>query len=163
MKKRKEQSTQPQAQAIGTDEMMPILRESIAAGGSVTIPVRGVSMLPILKEGRDSVILSPIEKDLRKRDIVLYQRADGSYILHRIARLGESYTCIGDAQFVFEKGIAPSQMIAVVTAIRRGEREIRVTDPFYRLGSALWCASRSLRYFAKRVKRKLCRMLGIKK
>ena len=163
MKKRKEQSVLPQAQAIGTDEMMLILRESIAAGGSVTIPVRGVSMLPILKEGRDSVVLSPIEKELGKRDIALYQRADGSYILHRIARFGESYTCIGDAQFVFEKGIAPSQMIAVVTAIRRGEREIRVTDPFYRLGSALWCASRSLRYFAKRVKRKLCRMLGIKK
>ena len=163
MKKRKEQRALPQAQAIGADEMMPILRESIAAGGSVTIPVRGVSMLPILKEGRDSVILSPIEKDLRKRDVVLYQRADGSYILHRIAQIGESYTCIGDAQFVFEKGIAYPQMIAVVTAIRRGDREIRVTAPIYRLCSALWCASRPLRHFAKRARRKLCRMLGIKK
>ena len=149
--------------AIGIDEMMPLVRERIAAGGNATIPVRGVSMRPMLKEGRDSVILSPIRVPLKAQDIVLYQRENGSYILHRIVAASETYTCIGDAQFVFEKGIAPSQMIAVVSAVRRGERILPITHPMYRLYAWLWSASRPMRRFFIRAVRKLGRMLGIKK
>ena len=148
---------------VGMDEIMPLVREKLALGGTATIPVRGVSMRPMLKEGRDSVVLSPIRGTLKKRDIALYQRADGSYILHRIAAVGECYTCIGDAQFVFEKGLVPSQMIAVVTAVRRGTRTIPITHPFYRLYAALWSASRPARHFARRVKRKLYRIFAVRK
>ena len=147
-----------QMRMVGMEEIMPLVREKLAMGGTATIPVRGVSMRPMLKEGRDSVVLSPIQGNLKKRDIALYQRADGSYILHRIADVCECYTCIGDAQFVFEKGIAPSQMIAVVTAIRRGMRTIPITHPIYRLYAVFWGASRPVRYFARRVKRKIYRI-----
>lgn len=149
--------------AIEMEEIMPLVREKLTMGGTATIPVRGVSMLPMLREGRDSVVLSPIGRELKKRDIVLYQRTDGNYILHRIADVGECYTCIGDAQFVFERGIAPSQMIAVVTEVRRGKRQISISHPLYRLYAVVWEVSRPARRFVIRVKRKLCRMLAGKK
>ena len=142
---------------------MPLIREALDAGGNVEIPIRGVSMLPMLKEGRDSVILSPIKRKLKKHDIVLYLRSDGSYVLHRIAIAADNYSCIGDAQFVLERGILYSQMIAVAVAFRRGRRLVKVTNPLYRLYCVIWKTSRPVRHFLRRAKRKICRMFGRKK
>ena len=42
-------------------------------------------MLPMLREGKDSVVLSKISEPLRKYDVVLYQRRNGQYVLIRAA------------------------------------------------------------------------------
>ena len=76
------------------DNLMPLFRERLAAGQKVQFSPRGISMLPMLRQGKDSVILSPLPENLRKYDIPLYQREDGKYILHRIVEVGETYTCI---------------------------------------------------------------------
>lgn len=163
MKENKGSDRRPTARAVGMDEIVPLIRESLEANGCAIIPVRGVSMLPFLKEGRDSVVLAEVAKPPKKRDIVLYQRADGSYVLHRIASVGETYTCIGDAQFVFEKGIAPSQIIARVTAIRKNKRLIKVENPIRRLCVFFWSITRPVRGLYKRAVRKLRRLLSKKK
>ena len=66
-----------------------------AAGQSVRFSPRGVSMLPMLRQGRDSVVLSPAPKQLRKYDLPLYRRDDGSYVLHRVVKAGQTYACMG--------------------------------------------------------------------
>jgi hypothetical protein len=88
------------------EELMPLMKECLANGQSVTFSPHGVSMLPILREGRDTVTISAPPEKLKKYDIILYQRTNGKYVLHRIVGVGETYTCIGDNQFVLEKGIA---------------------------------------------------------
>ena len=141
------------------DEMMPIFREQLATGQSLCFSPKGISMLPMLREGMDRVMLSPLSGELKKYDIPLYQRDDGKYVLHRIVQVGETYTCIGDNQFQLEPGIRPDQMIAVVTAFYRGERKHLVTEPTYRLYCCVWHHSRRLRKFWRRcldwLKRKL--------
>lgn len=132
--------------------LMPLIQESLAAGKTVRFSPRGISMLPMLRQGIDSVILSPLPQKLRKYDLPLYQRDDGHYILHRIVSAGETYTCIGDNQFVLEHGVRHDQMIALVTAFTRGGREIAVTDPGYRLYCRFWHYSRTLRHFWRRGK-----------
>ncbi len=132
------------------EELMPLIRERLAAGQSVRFSPRGVSMLPMLRQGRDSVILSPLQGALKKYDLPLYQRADGSYILHRIVAVKDGYTCMGDHQFISEQNIAHAQMIAVVTAFYRGDRRISVAHPGYRLYCVLWFHSRHLRRFWRR-------------
>ena len=141
------------------NNLMPLFRERLAAGQKIQFLPRGVSMLPMLRQGIDSVILSPVPEKLKKYDLPLYQRDDGKYILHRIVEAGETYTCIGDNQYACERGLRHDQMIAVVTAFTRGKREISVTDPLYRIYCILWHHSRSARYFLIRVKNKLRRML----
>lgn len=141
------------------DNLMPLFRERLAAGQKVQFSPRGISMLPMLRQGKDSVILSPLPENLRKYDIPLYQREDGKYILHRIVEVGETYTCIGDNQYQYEPGIRREQMIAVVTAFTRGDREISVEHPVYRAYCTLWHRSRGIRYFLLRLKNKLRRML----
>ena len=140
------------------DSLMPIIRDSLAAGKSVRFSPRGVSMLPMLRQGLDTVTLSPLPEKLKKYDLPLYQRDDGKYVLHRIVKTGESYTCIGDNQFVFEHGLRHDQMIAVVTAFSRGEKEHGVDELSYKIYCRFWHYSRSIRHFSRRVINKLRRI-----
>ena len=70
------------------DDLMPVIRERLEAGETVEFMPRGVSMLPLLRQGRDAVVLSPLPERLRKYDVVLYRRRNGQYVLHRIVECG---------------------------------------------------------------------------
>ena len=132
------------------EQLMPLIRECLVAGQTVRILPRGVSMLPMLRQGIDSVVLSAVPEKLQKYDLPLYQRDDGKYILHRIVEAGETYTCIGDNQFVAETGIRHDQMIALVTGFYRGETYHSVEEPGYRLYCRFWHYSRPVRHFWRR-------------
>lgn len=132
------------------ETLMPLIREQLARGQSVRFYPRGTSMLPMLRQTVDSVILSPITGQLRKYDIPLYQRDDGKYVLHRIVGAGPLCTCMGDNQFLPEPGLRPDQMIGVVTAFYRGEHLIPVTALSYRIYCRFWHYSRPLRRFWRR-------------
>lgn len=131
-------------------ELLPLIREQIVLGGSVRIAPRGTSMLPMLRQGMDSVVLSPVPERLRKYDIPFYRRDNGQFVLHRIVAVGDTYTCIGDNQFEPEPGIRRDQMIAVVTGFTRAGREISVTNPVYRCYCRFWHYSRPVRRIWRR-------------
>ena len=152
--------TERNASSVSLDDIMPIIREQLALGESVKFSPRGISMLPMLRQGVDSIVLSTLPPRLKKYDIPLYQRENGSYVLHRIVSVqGDSYTLIGDNQFVYEKGISHSQCIGVVTAFYRGDKMYSVNDLSYRIYCVLWCGSRKLRHFCVRAVNKLKRVL----
>ena len=129
---------------------MPLIRERLDAGGTVRFSPQGISMLPMLRQGKDSVTLSKAPEKLKKYDLPLYQRDNGKYILHRIVDVGDSYTCIGDNQFILESGVRRDQVIAIVTSFTRNGREILVTSCSYQLYCRFWHYSRSVRHFWKR-------------
>lgn len=92
---------------LQTVEMLPLV-------------VTGNSMLPFLVHKRDSVYLTKIKKPLKVGDMVLYQRLNGEYILHRICRITDkTYCMVGDAQTVIEPDITEEQLIAVVCKAQR--------------------------------------------
>lgn len=135
---------------VRLDELMPLIREQLAEGKQVKFAPRGTSMLPMLRQGVDSVILSPLPDKLKKYDLPLYQRQNGQYVLHRVIKAGETYTCMGDNQFVPEHGLRHEQMIAVVTAFCRGERQIAVKSLSHRIYCRLWHYSRPVRHLWRR-------------
>lgn len=134
------------------EQVMPLIRDQLAAGQNVRFKPRGISMLPMLRQGVDSVVLSPLPDKLRKYDIPLYQRDDGSFVLHRIVKTGKTYTCIGDNQFELEHGVRYDQMIAVVSAFYRGEEYHSVTERKYRRYVRIRHFSRPLRYLWRKGK-----------
>lgn len=129
---------------------MPLIQECLNNGQSVRFSPRGISMLPMLRQGIDSVVLSPIPGKLRKYDLPLYQRENGKYVLHRVIRAGETYTLMGDNQFQEESGIRQEQLLALVTGFYRGETYHSINEPAYRLYCRLWHYSRPLRRFWRR-------------
>ena len=73
---------------VALEELMPLIRESLSQGKSVRFSPRGTSMLPMLRQGKDQIILSPIREKLHRFDLPFYQREDGQYVLHRIVKAG---------------------------------------------------------------------------
>lgn len=141
-------------------DLWPVFQERLRSGQKVRFAPRGISMLPMLRQGIDSVVLSPVPEKLHKYDLPLYLRPDGKYILHRVVKVGEdSYTCIGDNLFQYEYDIRHDCMLALVTSFYRGEKEYSVTDWRYRLYCRIWHYTRPLRHFMRRVKNWLRRHL----
>ena len=132
------------------EALVPLFQERLEAGQQVRFSPMGISMLPMLREGRDSVVLSPAPERLRKYDLPLYRRDNGAYVLHRVTEAGNTYTCIGDNQFTTESGVRRDQIIAVVTGFRRNGRDHTVTEPGYRLYCRFWHYSRPIRHFWRR-------------
>ncbi len=135
--------------------LMPLIRERLAEGQSVRFSPKGTSMLPMLRQGVDSVVLSPLQGKLKKYDLPLYQRRDGSFVLHRIVKAGKTYTCIGDNQFQLEHGVRHEQMIGVVTAFYRDKKRWEISSAWYWLYCRLWHFSRFPRHVLIRLKAKV--------
>ena len=56
---------------VPLEQMMPLILERLASGETVKFTTRGTSMLPMLDNGKDQVILSPLPKKLKKYDIMI--------------------------------------------------------------------------------------------
>lgn len=145
---------------IPAEELLPLIRERLGAGKTIRyLPFRGVSMLPLLRQGVDEVELSPLPDKLRKYDLPVYQYPSGKVVMHRVVEVKEDcYICLGDNTYEYEH-IRPEQLIALVSAVRRGEKRIPVTAPGYRLYCRVWVASFPVRKLLVRIKNRLRRML----
>ena len=138
------------------EQVLPLIEEKLRSGDNVRFSPRGVSMLPLLRQGKDAVVLSPAPKKLKRFDIPLYVRRDGKFTLHRIVKVGNTYTCIGDNQYRYEFGISHDQVIGVVSAIYRGNKRIEVDSIIMRFYAYVWCYSRPIRYRLIRFKARIC-------
>lgn len=145
---------------IFEEDLMPLIRERLAAGQKVRyLPFRGVSMLPMLRQGKDAVELAPLPPRLQKYDLPVYQYPSGKYVMHRVVAVkSDHYVCLGDNTLDYEK-IRPEQMIGVVSAFKRGEKRISVDSWSYRLYCRVWCAIFPMRRFLTRARRWLRRHL----
>ena len=83
-----------------------IIREVLDSGGEFQLFPRGTSMLPLIREKRDYVILVQCAERPKPKDIIFYQRKNGQYVLHRILKVREDgYVLCGDNQAWLEYGI----------------------------------------------------------
>ena len=130
----------PDCRMIDNEVYIGLLRELIRGGQEVSLLIAGGSMTPFLIHRRDRVILSPITAPLRRGDVVMYQRRNGQYVLHRIVgcRKDGTFVLCGDAQTVREYGIRAEQIFARVTAAERKGKWIRPGDAFWIFFAQVW-------------------------
>ncbi len=121
----------------------------IKRDGKLVYTNKGDSMMPLIKQDRDLLVISRKPKHrLRKYDVPLYKRDSGQYVLHRILQVRKhDYVICGDNRWKKECGITDRHIIGVLTAVIRDGREIKVTDPAYRLYVTLWCGLFPVRSF----------------
>lgn len=141
------------------DTLMPLFQEQWRTGASVRFSPRGISMLPMLRQGKDSVVLSPLPDSLSRYDLPLYQLENGRYILHRIVAVHEDhYTCMGD-NLLAKETVYPGQMLAVVTAYYREGRRVEMASREHRFYCRMllpcWRLYRRTRSSLGRIKRRL--------
>ena len=114
--------------------------DALARDGKLVYTCVGTSMLPMLRQKRDLLIIEEKVGRLKKYDVPLYRRDSGQYVLHRIVKVcADSYVLCGDNQWRREYGVTDEQIIGVLTAFVRDGQEIPVTEKRYRLYVCLWC------------------------
>ena len=114
--------------------------EALLENGRIMRTSVGTSMLPLLREKRDVVIIERPSGRLKRYDVPLYRSADGRYILHRVLHVKkDSYVICGDHRTKKEYGITDDQIVGVLTGIIRDGKTIKTTDFSYRLYAHLWC------------------------
>ena len=143
---------------VPMESLYDVILLQLQNGGKANLVVTGVSMKPMLTEGRDTVILMPITADPVAGDIVLYRRDNGKFVLHRIIRVTpEGYLISGDNQYKLED-VSRQQMLAVVSAFVRKGRSHTLREPGYRLYRWAWVKLFWLRKPYIKLRRKLGRI-----
>ena len=91
---------------------------------------KGNSMRPMLKSGRDVVIILPKRERLKQFDVALYKRND-SYVLHRVISVeSDGYVMRGDNAY-YEEKIPEYCVIGVLSEFFNKKRSVKVTDEKY--------------------------------
>lgn len=102
----------------------------------------GTSMLPLIRQGRDLLIIRKPQGRLKKYDVALYRRDSGQYVLHRVLKVRkEDYVICGDNQYRKETGITDRHILGVLTGMVRDGKEIQLDQmgSSYKRYLFLWC------------------------
>lgn len=147
---------------VAIDDVINIIVEKLNNGGTVTFTPKGKSMLPMLSDGEDVVVLSKPEGRLHLFDIPFYKRSNGTYALHRIVNFDSdgSYVLCGDNQFELEHGIKDSDIIGVVTAFYRKGKAYKVSSFSYKVYINFWFYTRFFRHSYRFGVNKVSKLLG---
>ena len=140
---------------VDIDAYMPVLRELLAQGQSVSLTVTGESMSPFLQHGRDQIRLAAVTAPPQRGDMVFFRRRNGQYIMHRVLRRmpDGNYAIIGDGQQQVESPIAPEQIFAVVTQVCRKGVWLGPESFWWRFFAGPWLTLLPLRPLLRRMAR----------
>ena len=129
----------PLSEPIRLSDYEELIREILASDGEFRLYPRGTSMLPLIRQGLDSVALRQLNRPPQKYDILFYKRADGSYVLHRVKAVTPTgLTIWGDNQYWLERGVTDDQIIGYAARIFRGETELDCRSLKYCMYLWLW-------------------------
>ena len=124
---------------VDTYEYVSVLKELVEQEKEVSLLIAGNSMSPFLVHQRDTICFRKPDKELRRGDMVFYQRENGQYIMHRIYKVcPEGYYMVGDAQVGIEGPLREEQIFAVVTKVKRKGKWIDPEDFWWRFFAQIW-------------------------
>ncbi len=124
---------------------MSSFEEELEKNGSLVYTNKGRSMMPLLRQDRDLMVIEKKGPErCKKYDAVLFKRGN-RYVLHRILKVREDdYYIAGDncrkGEYVREE-----QILGVLRQIVRDGKTISVEDPGYLRYVHLWCDAYPLR------------------
>lgn len=107
------------------DAVCAMLRDGAV---NVPVPVRGDSMRPFLRNA-DFAFLEAVREPVKPGDIVLFQRPNGQYVLHRVHKCLQEGGCLmlGDGQLHAEP-VPAQQLRGKAAYVRCGGQILKPGD-----------------------------------
>ena len=110
-------------------------------GTPAEFTLRGDSMLPLLRDGRDCVVVAPLdERPIHVGDVLLF-RFRGIHLLHRvIGKEEEVYILAGDGNYLQREVCHTEDIVGRLVAVHRPSgRIIDCQSRRWRIASHAWC------------------------
>lgn len=124
---------------INTREYVGLLKQLVEESETVSMRIVGSSMSPFLIHDRDLITFKAPERELKKGDMVFFQRESGQYVMHRIyAVKPDGYYMVGDAQTEIEGPISREQIFAVIIKVRRKDKWMEPGDFWWDFFERVW-------------------------
>ena len=124
---------------LDTRTYVAILRELVEEGKEVSMLIVGSSMSPFLIHERDTICFIKPDRELKRGDMVFYQRENGQYVMHRICRVQpDGYDTIGDAQTEREKAVRREQIFGLVVRVQRKGKWLEPGDFWWEFFAGAW-------------------------
>ena len=114
-------------------EAWPMINQVLSRGEEFPIYPNGTSMLPLIRPGIDMVTLV-LPNELKKDDIVLYKRATGQFVLHRLIKINKKGLCtmFGDNQNALEFNIPLENILAKIKSLYRDDKLVDFSSKEYK-------------------------------
>ena len=106
------------------------IEEVLSEKGVYVGPTVGVSMLPLLKTRRDTIVVRPKTERLKPLDVALYKRGN-DYVLHRVLQPIEGGYLIRGDNCYSDEHIREDDVIGVLTEFFRKGKHVLCTDKSY--------------------------------
>ena len=127
-----------QTKTVPNEELIPAIGKLIEEGQEVIFKPKGVSMLPFIRGGRDSVLLRKAD-ELKVGDIALAEISEGRYVLHRIETIeDEMIVLMGDGNLVGRERCRKEDVMAIAVKIIKENKEIDCQSPRHMRMAEIW-------------------------
>ena len=134
----------------------------LAENEELTYTNVGVSMMPLLRQGKDLFTVrrkDPAER-CRVGDVALYRKTPDQFVLHRVIRVRpDDYVILGDNCISREYGIRDEDILGVMTGFVRDGKSHTVDEPGYKLYSFVVLHTIPARILLKQARRKAGRLV----
>ena len=120
-------------------ENVKTIEEVLLETGKYIGPTVGTSMLPMLKNRRDTIVVKAKTERLKPLDVALYKRGN-LYILHRVLKVTDTGYIIRGDNCYYDEIVPEEDVIGVLTEFFRKKTHYYCTDEKY------------LKYAKKRIK-----------
>lgn len=118
------------------------IEQLLQEGTPAEFTLRGDSMLPLLRDGRDSVVVAPLDEcPIHVGDVLLF-RFRGIHLLHRVRRIeGDSLVMVGDGNYHQYEICQREDVVGRMERFRRPSgRMVECTSRRWRWASQVWCS-----------------------
>ena len=112
---------------------MTNFENEIRRKGYIAFPNEGDSMMPLLRQHRDIMVIRKITEPLKKGDVVLFKRPNGAYVLHRIVKvfgLGR-YRIAGDNR-AFSEIVPEEWIVGILAEVIKDDHRITADSDEYK-------------------------------
>lgn len=123
---------------VSNSDLMEVLRPMLREGKSVRIRIKGMSMYPMLRDGRDVAVIRRTDIPALG-EVVLAEVQKGRYVLHRIiGKEGDRLILMGDGNLIASEECMLRDVMGKVVMIMRNGREVDPEKRIWRLYRWIW-------------------------
>lgn len=123
------------------------IKEILDKYGKYSGLTTGTSMLPLLHQGKDTIIVVKPTERLKKYDVALYVTKKGKYIMHRVVEVHSDHYIITGDNLLAKEYVTDDMICGRLAGFYKNGRHYLDCDnsKAYKLYSKVWVALKPLR------------------